>query len=90
MSYSASQIPTVRGSIDSSRLGITLVHEHICLRAPDKFASQAMDYQIKLTEDALDAGINTLVDLTPYPDVGRIIQLNEKIPEINLILSTPN
>jgi len=26
-----SQIPTVRGLIDSSELGVTLIHEHICL-----------------------------------------------------------
>lgn len=82
------QIPTVRGPIDSSELGVTLIHEHICLRGPEKFMKQAMDYQIELTKNAADAGINTLVDLSPHPDVGKIMELNEKVPEINLIPST--
>lgn len=55
-----SQIPTVRGPIDSSELGVTLIHEHICLRGPEKFMRQAMDYQVELTKKAADAGINTL------------------------------
>jgi phosphotriesterase-related protein len=82
------KIPTVRGPIDSSELCVTLVHEHICLRGPERFMKQAMDYQVELTRKAADAGINTLVDLSPHPDVGKIIELNEKVPEINLILST--
>lgn len=82
------QIPTVRGTIDSSELGVTLIHEHVCLRGQEKFMKQAMDYQVELTKKAVDVGINTLVDLSPYPDVEKIIQLNEKVPEVNLILST--
>jgi len=81
-------IPTVKGIIDSSNLGLTLIHEHLCFRAPERFVKQAMDYQVELTKKAVDVGVNTLVDLSPYPDVGKIIQLNEEVPEINLILST--
>jgi predicted metal-dependent phosphotriesterase family hydrolase len=79
------KVPTVRGPVDSSELGVTLIHEHICLRGPEKFIKQAMDYQAELTKKAADAGINTLVDLSPHPDVGKIIRLNEKVPEINLM-----
>lgn len=86
--WNTAKIPTVRGVIDSSELGLTLIHEHICLRAPERFMKQAMGYQIDLTEKAVDAGIKTIVDLSPYPNVGKIIKLNEEVPAINLILST--
>lgn len=81
-------IPTVRGQIDSSELGVTLVHEHLCFRAPVEHQDQAMEYQVTLARKAADVGINTMIDCTPYPDVGKIIELNERVPELNLILST--
>jgi len=95
------QIPTVTGIINSSELGVTLVHEHLCtpvsvprslgsalFPVPEAFRSRAMDYQVELTGRAVEVGINTLVDLTPNPSVEDIIRLNDKVPEINLILCT--
>ena len=87
------KINTVKGVIDSSELGVALIHEHICFRSfpgnvTETFVKQAMDYQVMLTQKALDVGINTIVDLSPFPDVEKIIELNEKLPDINLILST--
>jgi len=86
-------IQTVKGTVDSDQLGVILVHEHICLggglgRIPEKFETKAMDYQATLTRKAAEVGINTLVDLSPHPEVGKIMQLNEKVPQVNLILST--
>jgi phosphotriesterase-related protein len=86
------QIATVRGPVDSSQLGVTLVHEHLCFGGPfsgsDEHAALAMDYQVKLARDAVAVGINTMVDAGPYPLVDRIIELNERVPDLNLILST--
>ncbi len=82
------KIPTVRGDIDSSELGVTLIHEHLCFRAPAEYAQKAMDYQVTLARKAVEVGVDTIVDCTPYPDVARIIELGEKVPELNLILST--
>jgi len=82
------KIPTVKGYIDSSQLGVTLMHEHICLSVPEKYYKKAMDYQVKLMQKAVDVGINTIVDLGPYPNIAGIIELSERVPDVNLILST--
>jgi len=82
------RIPTVRGPIDPSELGVALVHEHLCFRAPKEYEKKAMDYQVLLTQRAVEVGIDTIVDLSPCPDVEKIIQLNDAVPGINLILST--
>jgi phosphotriesterase-related protein len=87
------KIPTVRGVMDSSQLGVTLMHEHICLGGPtcpvpEAMQRQAMDYQVRLTEAAVAVGINTLVDLSPHPNVGAIVELSERVGQMNLILST--
>jgi len=82
------KIPAVKGVIDTSKLGLTLIHEHICFRAPERLMEQAMGYQIDLTMKAVRAGIKTIVDLSPHPDLARIIELSEEVPEINLILCT--
>ena len=42
------KIPTVKGYIDSSQLGVTLMHEHICLNIPEKHSKKVMDYQVEL------------------------------------------
>jgi phosphotriesterase-related protein len=81
-------IPTVRGTIDSAQLGVTLMHEHLCFRAKEEHREQAMAYQVTLAEKAVQVGINTLVDLSPDPEVGRIIELSERVPDLNLILCT--
>jgi phosphotriesterase-related protein len=81
-------IPTVRGEIDSSELGVTLVHEHLCFRAPSKWQQRAMDYAVKLAQDAVDVGVNTLVDVSPVPDVAKVIELCERVPDLNVILAT--
>lgn len=87
------KIPTVRGEIDSSQLGVTLVHEHLCpggdaFRSIPRFAKQAMDYQVMLAQKAVEVGINTLIDCGPFPDIPKVMELSEKVPELNLILST--
>ena len=82
------RIPTVRGTIESSELGVTLMHEHVCLRVAEGHARRAMDYQVMLTQKAVDVGINTMVELSPHPEVGKIIELNDRVPDVNLILCT--
>jgi len=83
-------IPTVRGPVASDALGVTLMHEHLCFRAEPNHQPQAMDYAVKLTRHAAEVGINTMVDLGPYPTahLDRIVQLNKAVPEMNLVLST--
>jgi len=82
------RVPTVRGEVDSSELGVTLVHEHLCFGAPDRWRQEAMDYQVALCRRAVEVGVNTIVDVSPVPDVARILALSERVPELNLVLAT--
>jgi phosphotriesterase-related protein len=82
------RVPTVRGEVDSSELGVTLVHEHLCFGAPDRWRQKAMDYQVALCRRAVEVGVNTIVDVSPVPDVARILALSERVPELNLVLAT--
>jgi phosphotriesterase-related protein len=89
-----STIATVRGPIGSTDLGVTLVHEHICFRfvglpqTEGEFLDEAFQYDLNLLTKARDVGINTIVDLTPWPNVAKLAELNEKLPELNFVLST--
>ena len=81
-------VQTVGGPVGSEQLGVTLVHEHLCFRAPERWQRKAMDYQVELARKAVDIGVETLVDASPTPDVARILELRERVPELNLVLST--
>jgi phosphotriesterase-related protein len=88
-----SNVQTVRGAIDTKRLGVTLMHEHLNFRTfpcnvPEKFLEKNRLYQHRLIKDALDVGVNTLVDCGPFPDVPEIIKLSDAFPQLNIILST--
>jgi phosphotriesterase-related protein len=80
-------VQTVQGPIDAAKLGFTLPHEHVCVTSaglwqtwPEllggraKFIAKAVD---KL-KAAKDAGVDTLVDVTPA-DVGRDVRLLEEV-----------
>ncbi len=82
------EVPIVGGEIDSSQLGVTLVHEHICFRAPERWEQRAMDYQVELARKAVEVGVETLVDVTPVPDVAKVLRLAEQVPELQIVLAT--
>ncbi len=82
------KIPTARGEMESSELGMTLVHEHLCFRAPEQWRQKAMDYQATLLERAAEAGIDTMVDVTPVPDLASVMEANARVPGLNLVLAT--
>ena len=80
-------IQTVRGPLDASRLGFTLPHEHICASSagfwqvwPEFFGGRAsfISKVVDKLKAAKDAGIDTLVDVTPA-DVGRDVRLLEEV-----------
>lgn len=88
-----STVQTVRGPIDTSRLGVTLVHEHLNFRTfpccvPPEFLAKNRDYHYRLIQDAVDVGIQTIVDCGPFPDIEEILKLSEHFPSLNLVLST--
>ena len=83
-----SMVPTVQGAMHPHAMGVTLIHEHMCFFASERWQGKAMEYQVKLAKDAVAVGIETLVEVSPIPDVGRIIEAQQHAPELNIVLST--
>jgi phosphotriesterase-related protein len=81
-------VATVRGPVDSADLGVTLIHEHLCFAAPPEWRQKAFDYQVELARAAVAVGVETIVDLTPVPDVASVLELQERVPALHLVLST--
>jgi phosphotriesterase-related protein len=80
-------VQTIRGPVDAGRLGWTLSHEHLTAGGPGMQSfpwiydeDDAVQANIAALRRARDAGIDSLIDLTPF-DLGRQISLFEKIAE---------
>jgi len=91
-------VQTVLGPIDASKLGFTLTHEHIAdgpyffKRWPKDWGGKAefVARSVERLKVVRDAGVNTIVDLTPY-DVGRDIRFLEEVSRkssLNMIACT--
>jgi phosphotriesterase-related protein len=93
-----SQVNTVRGPVDGSRLGRTLMHEHIFVLSPeiekppgewDEAAQQAR--AVSKLQELKAHGIDTLVDLTVVGlgrYIPRIATIAAQVPEINVVAAT--
>ena len=93
-----SQVNTVLGSIDGSRLGRTLMHEHIFVLSPeiektadewDEAAQQAR--AVSKLRELKAHGIDTLVDLTVVGlgrSIPRVAAIAAEVPEINVVAAT--
>jgi phosphotriesterase-related protein len=92
-------VETFRGPVDSNRLGVTLLHEHIFVRNPELELnlpdgewdpSEAVETAVAGLVDLYERGIRTVVDLT-VPGLGRDVRLVAKVAEkapVNLIAAT--
>ena len=94
-------VPTARGDIDTSELGFTLMHEHIKIESPNVRANwphlfpgydraAEIEYAVEKLEEAYEAGIHTMVELTTV-DLGREIEFVQEVAErspINIIVAT--
>jgi predicted metal-dependent phosphotriesterase family hydrolase len=92
-------IPTLTGSIKSTELGTTLMHEHILWFAgpmdenagytpiPDDLKQETVDFAVSALNDAARVGINTVVDLTPFRPIDLYEQIAKRTP-VNIIAST--
>lgn len=91
-------IETLAGPIDSSRLGVTLMHEHVFVLSPEiqqnypdwwDDAKRIPDAVAKLTA-ASDLGIDTIVDPTVL-GLGRNIPLVQRVAaeiDLNIVVAT--
>jgi phosphotriesterase-related protein len=76
----AGVVQTVAGPLDASKLGFTLTHEHICRTPPASPRGKAnfVAKAVAKLEEARDAGIDTIIDVTPF-DVGRNVRFGEEV-----------
>ncbi len=83
------KIPTVAGTVDSDKMGITLMHEHLLhhVAIPPEKERQSLTFALQLLKDAERVGVNTIVDLSPTRDV-RLYQQLAKEVSVNIIVST--
>ncbi len=92
-----SLVQTIRGPIPSSELGRTLSHEHLTNgtagmeRVPGLLdRAEMVDRCLEALGVAHDAGIDSLIDLTPF-DLGRQVWLFEAVAErspLNIVCAT--
>jgi phosphotriesterase-related protein len=82
------KIPTVTGTVDSDKLGTTLIHEHILFgKMPSGKEQESIQFAVKMLQDAVRVGIETIVDLSPTRDILLYKKIAEQVP-INIIVST--
>lgn len=82
------KISTVLGTIDSSELGITLMHEHVLIANhtlriayPKWFERDVfIQYAVRMLKNAKESGIDTIVDATPI-DLGRDLSIMQEVSE---------
>ena len=92
-------VETFRGPVESDRLGVTLVHEHIFVRNPELELnlpdgewnpSDAVETAIGGLTDLYERGVRTVVDLT-VPGLGRDVRLVARVAgrvPVHLIAAT--
>jgi phosphotriesterase-related protein len=91
-------VQTIRGPVDSGTLGWTLSHEHLTAGGPGMQSfpliyneDDAVKANVEALSRARDAGIDSMIDLTPF-DLGRQISLFERIADadtgVNIVCAT--
>ena len=92
-------VETFQGPVESDRLGVTLIHEHIFVRNPELELnlpdgewdpSGAVETAVHGLDDLYERGIRTVVDLT-VPGLGRDVRLVARVAErvpVNIIAAT--
>ena len=90
-------VQTISGSIPSAELGRTLSHEHLTNGTPGMERipglldrAEMIDRCLEALRQAHDAGIDSIIDLTPF-DLGRQVWLFEAVAErspLNVVCAT--
>jgi phosphotriesterase-related protein len=92
------QVETVRGPIDTSALGATLMHEHVFVltadvqaNLPDPFDEEArVEAAAAKLQALVDLGVRTIVDPTVIGlgrNVARVKRVNERV-DLNIVVAT--
>ncbi|MGH2608521.1 MAG: phosphotriesterase family protein, partial [Tepidiformaceae bacterium] len=91
-------IQTATGPVDTSKLGFTLMHEHVFTRSPGVFEAwphlwdekAEVQRAVDTFRDLKAAGVDTIVDLTTV-DLGRDVPLVTEVArqvELNIVMCT--
>ena len=93
------QVQTVRGAIETARLGVTLMHEHIFVLTPEinqNYPESWGDEESRIRKaisqlsELKIKGVDTIVDLT-VPGIGRYIPRIQRIAaevDLNIVVAT--
>jgi phosphotriesterase-related protein len=91
-------VNTVRGPIEASHLGSTLMHEHVFVLSPEIEKTSAewdeeavQDTAVRRLQELKDHGVDTIVDLTVIGlgrFMPRIVAVAERVPTINIVVAT--
>ncbi len=93
------QVETARGAVDSTELGVTLMHEHVFVLTPDVQQNYPAEWgseddriadAVQKLRRAYDAGVRTIVDPTVVGlgrYVPRIEQIAQQVP-LNIVVAT--
>ncbi len=83
------KINSVLGPLETSKLGFTLMHEHLFYAGhgalseyPELFVENPVELIVSRLKEAKKGGVNTIVDMTTV-DLGRDIQLMEKVSRLS-------
>ncbi len=94
------QVETVKGPIDTSELGRTLMHEHIFCLSPEvaqNYDTGWGDEEARVSEaveklnEVSASGINSFMDLTVLGlgrDIPRIQRICEQVPDLHVLVAT--
>lgn len=76
----AGVVETVLGPLDVSKLGFTLSHEHVCYIPMGLFSDRtaAADKMVEKLKEAKAAGVDTIIDLTPF-DGSRDVRFGQEV-----------
>lgn len=90
-------VPTVGGELPSDRLGLTLLHEHVFILAPEVERSYPLFDEDEAVADAVrrlraarERGVETILDLTVL-GLGRDVRVLQRVAEqvdVNIVVST--
>ena len=82
-------VKTVLGEIHPEQMGNTSVHEHLCalVPTPSECVTEERNFIIEELIKAKEAGLDTLIDVTPWMDPDQIQYIAERSP-VNIIACT--
>jgi phosphotriesterase-related protein len=82
-------VRTVLGEIKPEQMGNTSVHEHLCglIPTPPECISEERAYVIEELKKAKEAGLDTIIEVTPFADPYQLQYIAERSP-VNIIACT--